>query len=114
MADALASMREVASYSPAVSMARLLEQIDDVPPPGYLPKASRLARVARPGGEHWSCCPASVPAASRDQLGVSPNARRSSPGASPSTRTIFSPRLGRSGYVRQEADMKPLRRMQLG
>jgi len=50
MADALASMREVASYSPAVSMARLLEQIDDVPPPGYLPKASRLARVARPGG----------------------------------------------------------------
>ena len=90
MADALASMREVASYSPAVSMARLLEQIDDVPPPGYLPKASRLARVARPGGEHWSCCPASVPAASRDQLGVSPNARRSSPGASPSTRTIFS------------------------
>src|SRR5437764_14844893 len=46
---------------PAVSMARLLEQIDDVPPPGYLPKASLLARVARPGGEHWGCCPAGVP-----------------------------------------------------
>ena len=43
------SHRCATSYSPAVSMARLLEQIDDVPPPGYLPKSSRLARIARPG-----------------------------------------------------------------
>src|SRR5436305_2783913 len=29
------------ALQPAVSMARLLEQIDDVPPPGYLAQASR-------------------------------------------------------------------------